>query len=372
MRLLLLLLPISIWAAPPTITALQPRGAQKGRPFTLTLAGRDLVDVVRIHSTLPAEFTPLTPEKPPGTMGEGRYASFLVEPKADVRTGVYPVRIETAGGISNVLLLSIGDLPELTEEESEMGALPNRNDSIEMAQTLPSSAVTVNGTLRGPERDFYRLQGKAGERRVVEVEARRVGSAIDPVVRVYDQSGKLLAKNDDASPLGLDSRVDLKLPRDGYYYIEVHDARFSTQATNFYRLKTGSYDYPAGVFPLGGRRGEATEVSMGTGAAPVDLKEVQGGVTFVALPGSPAMPLPFDVGDDPEVREPAPEPLKLPVTINGRLEQAGEVDRYSLQVEPGARVTIEVRARELGTSKLMGVLTAYDSNGKQLARPGLP
>jgi hypothetical protein len=30
-------------SAQPVITELQPRGAQKGKPFTLTLAGRNLV-----------------------------------------------------------------------------------------------------------------------------------------------------------------------------------------------------------------------------------------------------------------------------------------------------------------------------------------
>lgn len=367
MKSWVLLLAAAASAMPPTITSLQPRGAQKGRPFKLTVVGRDLVDVVRIHSTLPAGFTPLAPEIPAGAMGAGRYATFLVEPKPEAATGVYPIRIETAGGISNVQLFSIGDLPEMTEDESEPGAPPNRNDSMENAQSLPSSAVTVTGSLRGPERDFYRLQGKAGERRVVEVEARRVGSAIDPVLRFYDQSGKVLAKSEDTPMLGLDARVDVKLPRDGYYYVELHDARFSTQATNFYRLKTGSYDYATDIYPLGGRRGEAVDVSLGAETLKVTPS---GDVTFVSLPGSPALPLPFDVGEHPEVREPVPAELTAPVTINGRLEKPGEVDRYKLNVTPGERLMVEVRARELGTSKLMAIVTVSDPSGKRIARSG--
>ena len=61
--------------AQPVITDLQPRGAQKGRPFTLTVLGRDLTEGARIESTLPATFTALGPEK--GAMGG---ATFLVEP----------------------------------------------------------------------------------------------------------------------------------------------------------------------------------------------------------------------------------------------------------------------------------------------------
>ena len=94
-------------------------------------------------------FASMSPEKQPGAMGmEGRYASFLVEPKGEVATGIYPIRVETADGISNLQLFSVGDFPETTEEESTMGARPGSNDSIEAAQSLPASAITVTGTLR--------------------------------------------------------------------------------------------------------------------------------------------------------------------------------------------------------------------------------
>ncbi|MBL8214951.1 MAG: hypothetical protein JNK87_29800, partial [Bryobacterales bacterium] len=61
-------------AAPPVITDLQPRGAQKGRPFTLTIVGRELNEGTKIWSTMPASFTAMAPEKT-GPMLEGRYAS---------------------------------------------------------------------------------------------------------------------------------------------------------------------------------------------------------------------------------------------------------------------------------------------------------
>src|SRR5215831_1525714 len=102
MKLLLGLCIAGICAAQPVITDLQPRGAQKGRPFTLTVIGRDLGEGARIESTLPATFTPLGPEK--GVMG----ASFLVEPTGDPAVGVYPIRIITPSGISNLQLFAVG------------------------------------------------------------------------------------------------------------------------------------------------------------------------------------------------------------------------------------------------------------------------
>jgi hypothetical protein len=353
-------------AAQPLITDLQPRGVQKGRPFTLTLIGRDLGEGAKIESTLPATFTPLGPEK--GVMG----ASFLVELSGDTNVGVYPVRVVTPYGISNVQLFSIGSFPEFIEDESRPGALPNSNDTIETAQALPAGPLTVNGKLKGPERDVYRISAKAGEKRVIEVEARRCGSAIDPVLELQDASGKVLARSEDAPLLGLDARVEFTFPREGYYYIVLHDARFSTQTANFYRLKMGSYNYPQEVFPLGGRRGETVQVSLGTQRITADLRSTPANVRqiFINLPDNPALPLPFAVGDAPEVVEPVPAALLAPVTINGRLSKPGEVDRYEIQVTPGDALTFRIQAREIGTSKLMAVLSVYDAKGAKLGRAG--
>jgi hypothetical protein len=366
MRLGVILLLASAGAAQPVITDLQPRGAQKGRPFTLTLIGRDLGEGSRIESTLPATFTPIGTEK--GVMG----ASFLVEPKPEAEVGVYPVRVVTPYGISNIQLFAIGAFPEYLEEESRPGALPNTNDTIETAQTLPAGPLTVNGKLRGPERDVYRISAKAGEKRVIEVEARRCGSAIDPEIELEDTGGKVLARSGDAPLLGLDARLEYTFQRDSYYYVVVHDARFSTQAANFYRLKIGSYPYPQEVFPLGGRRGERVEVSLGAQKITADLRHVPPGVhqIFVNLPDSPALPVPFAVGDAPEAIEPVTAPLAAPVTINGRLSKPGEVDRYQIQVTPGEALTFRIQARELETSKLMAVISIFDPEGVKLGQAG--
>src|SRR6202035_4978289 len=209
-----------------------------------------------------------------GSMAEGRNATFLVEPTGDLSVGAYPLRVETPDGISNIQLLAIGTFPEYVEDESRPGALANSNNTIETAQPLPQAPLTLNGALEGPERDVFRIQAKSGEKQVFEVEARRLGSAIDPVLEILDTSGKTLARSEDAPMLGLDSRVAVTFPRDGYYYVVVHDSRFSTQTANFYRLKIGSFAYPQEIFPLGGRRGEVVETSLGVQKIKIDLRNV--------------------------------------------------------------------------------------------------
>ena len=65
-RLLMLLFAwaLTAWAAGPSLTVMEPWGAQRGTAVTLTLKGYDLTDDVRILTTLPGAVTELTAETP--------------------------------------------------------------------------------------------------------------------------------------------------------------------------------------------------------------------------------------------------------------------------------------------------------------------
>jgi len=339
----------------------QPRGAQRGSALTVTLTGAGLADGATVVSTLPGAFTPLTPK--------GGALPFLVEIRPDAPIGVYPVRVQTRDGLSNILLFSVGALPETVEDETKAYS----NDAAAYAQAI-QTPVTVNGALRGADQDFYRFPARAGQRLVLEVEARRAGSAVDPVLRLLTSDHKEIAFNDDAAGIGVDSRLDVTFPADGEYYVAVHDSKFSIQDQNFYRLKIGAFAYAAGLFPLGWRKGEPVEVELfgGNLAAPVKVKPqlTAAGFTLIHVPGDPgALPFPFAVGELPEVLEPV-ERLSAGAVVNGRISAAGEVDRYRLSVAPGESWFIELEKASLGTSRLYGVLTAYDAAGKKLASAG--
>jgi hypothetical protein len=368
-KLLLILGCQTALAAAPLITELHPRGAQQGKTFVLTLMGRDLPTGAKLVTTLPAAFTQLTPT--------AKGLPFLVELKSDAPVGTYPVRVETAVGVSNVLLFSIGAFPEIEEEEtvanSEKETFEHTNDTLATAQIIKSTPVTINGTLSGADRDVFRVSGKAGESRVFEVEARRCGSAIDPVLELYDENGKTLARNEDAPGIGVDSRLDYTFPRDGNYYVEVHDARFSKQAQNFYRLMIGSYPYAESIFPLGGKHGQTVQVEFVSKAGPVRTTvklPADGTAVTVAMPGSPTLPFRLALSDYPEIVEPIEGPLPVPVVVNGRIGKPAQVDRYRLHATPGESFLFELQSRELETSRLDGLITIYDANGKKLASAG--
>lgn len=362
----------------PVLVKLQPWGAALGRPFTLTLVGKGLEEQPRVLSSLPASFTPLVVSPREASPGrQDRELAFLVELQPGAEPGLYPIRVATAQGLSNVLLFSLGTFPEVEEKESRTGT---KNDRPEESQAL-EAPVTVNGTLMGPDRDVYRFQARRGQRLVLEVEARRLGSALDPVLRVLDAGREQIAINDDAPALGADCRLDLTFADDGEYYAVVHDARFSRQEKNHYRLKIGDFAYADGVYPLGWKRGERTQVELIGGNASasasfeVDLTRA-GEKTervWIQPPGPQGgLPLPFLVGDWPEVLEPAGSLPVLPpsTVVNGRISRPGEIDRYRLEVTPEEHWMVELTASGSGLSSLFGVLTAYDEQGQVLASAG--
>jgi hypothetical protein len=345
-------------AAPPVLTALQPRGMQKGKTVTLTLAGRNLTEGAQILTSLPAVFTPLT-ASPKGL-------PFLLELKPDTPGGTYPIRIQTTSGISNILLFTVGDFPEIEED-------PHVNDTIATAQPVKLTPVTINGTLTGADRDDYRVSAKAGERLVFEAEARRCGSAIDPSLTLFDLTGKQLAHNEDAPGIGVDARIDYTFAHAGDYVIEVNDARFSKQDQNFYRLKIGAYTYPETVFPLGGKHGETVDFEFSGKGAPVRTSvrlPGTGEFAMIAMPGSPALPFRFALGDYPELRAPVEGSLTLPVVVNGRIAKPAQVDSFKIRVTPGEALLFELQSRELGTSALDALITVFDDKGAKLASAG--
>lgn len=369
-------------AEPPELSELWPPGGQRGTALKLRIRGTGFGDEAKVRSSVPASFTRLSPDA--GGRGKERELLFLVELGAEAEPGLYPLRIETEGGISNILLFSVSPFAETVERETTAGREEAANDHPQQAQWI-ETPVVVNGTLGGGDRDVYRLRAKAGEKLVFEVEARRAGSAIDPVIRVLDMAGRVLARNNDAPSIGVDSRCEVTFPGDGDYFVEVHDARFSDQEQNFYRLKIGRFAYAETMFPLGWQRGREIKVELGGGnlGGPATVRPEAGPAgerahtTLLRIPGAPgSLPLPFQLGDGPERIEPRRDSPRDTVAIepgtvmNGRIAGPGERDRYRLAVEPGEEWFIELRGGELGTSRLYGVLSVHDPGGKLLGVGG--
>jgi hypothetical protein len=385
----------NFFAAGPILKSMEPRGGQQGKAFTLTFTGEQLTSGAELITNLPGSFSRLS--SPPDAPESDSQLYFLVQLKPAAPVGIYPIRVRTDRGLSNILLFSIGTLPETTEEESLLKQPTDKtnNDSMARAQklTLP---ITVNGSLLGPDQDYYRFNVKAGEKWVCEVEARRGGSAIDPAFEILDAAGAQIVSVNDSPGIGVDARKEITFQKSGEYFIVVHDVKYSDQEQNFYRLKIGSYPFAEAVFPLGWQRGSSVDVTLFGGNLPKpvtvkpDLKQDPTKPFIpVGLPESDSLPFLFRLGSIPEILEPTsapfgqgktPSPEKektatleilpaLPVAtvVNGRISQPGEIDRYRLKVTPGQHWIFEMEAASLQTSRLLGVLSILDAaTNKQL------
>ncbi len=353
------------WAGP-AVREMTPHGAQRGRTIKLVLKGTDLPHGAKLETTLPAAISRLAPDgeaKPDTTL------PFLVEITKDAPVGVYPLRVLTADGLSNLMLFSVGDLAE--SEEKEIEAPKPGNGILTTAEAIAAPAA-INGTLPDADVDLFSFQAKAGQKLVFETEANSVGSAIDPAIEILDSAGNQIAKNDDAAGAGIDARLEVTFARPGTYYVRVHDSKYSDQAQNFYRLKIGAYPFAEAMFPIGGRRGQAVTVELvgGNLATPVTVKPdttLASKFAPVSPPGSSSLPQLFLLSDKQEMMEPADRKLQTGVVVNGRIAAKGEVDRYKLPVKPGEQWLFELIASSTGASELDALLTIYDPAGKKLA-----
>src|SRR5258708_87298 len=85
--------------AAPVIRDITPHGAQRGKSVTLHIKGTGLKAGARLQTTMPATISRLVP-----TAGMESDLPFLITLKADAPVGLYPVRVLSADGMSNLVL----------------------------------------------------------------------------------------------------------------------------------------------------------------------------------------------------------------------------------------------------------------------------
>ena len=306
---------------------------------------------------------------------------------ADVAVGVYPIRIQTDDGISNPFLLAVGQLPQVAEKEE--------NSTFETAQAIPDPPLVVEGQVAGNDVDFFRFHGKKGQLIVVDAQCARIGSGIDPTIRLTTRGrqprlcrlGRRLAGPADRRPAdrhaprgrrlrgravrfalsrsepaglppghrgGADGRGDLPAGRP-----RRRDGRPGTAGRNSWRGQDRRGDLEPAVRDRPGRAAnlerDAGPVPSAAGAPVLDVESLA----------------PLVVSTYPEVREaadPAAPPSRAvaPVVLNGRIDPPGDDDRFVLAVTPGQRLRIKVQAYEHG-SALDGVLRVLGNGGSVLA-----
>ena len=354
---------------------MQPYGVQRGTATEVTIQGANLAGNPRLIASVPVV---VEPPSEPKEDAANWVAKLTVDPSVPV--GVYPIRVATDDGLSNPILLAVGQLPQVSETE------PNNEPAAAQAVAAP---IVVEGQAAGNDVDHVRFPGTKGQRIVIDAACARIGSGVDPQIRLTTAKGAYVASADDTAGLLTDARLVADLPEDGDYILEISDTRYQGGGRAVYRLTIGAVPLADSVYPLGGRRGETVGFELRGGtlpdgvrtaaatlAAPPDRDDFRPRITAgqlgltdtsldVELPGSLA------ISNHPELREPAGDetPLKAapPAVLNGRIDPEGDEDRFVVVVTPGRKYRARVEAASLG-SALDGQLRALKPDGGEIAQ----
>ncbi len=371
--LLLAMLPASLaLGQPPTLSHLLPAGVRPGQSSDVTFHGANLAGANKVWASVP-----LSAALTAGIEGNGTQpasVTYRLTIPAEAPLGVAGIRIGTAQGISNVRLVLVDDLPATVKS----GA----NKTLATAQPL-APPIAVDGACDAESSDFYKLTVAAGQRISAEVFARRLGSPLDPMLRLLSADGNELAFSDDEASTGADSRLSHTFAAAGDYYLEIRDIRFQGGGGHRYRLRVGEFPLPSSPYPLAVQKGTTATVELsGQGVesssplavavpaevpgdvfqATVPAKSGQGSAWVSLLASDTAEQLEQEPNDSPDKST----PVKLPGAIDGRFGVRGDLDYFQFEGKKGERFLFRGETRSLGSPCDL-FLRLYNAEGGVLA-----
>ena len=338
-----------------------PVAVMPGRTTTLTCTGTELGLARTLWTSFPAQTRKVSG---PGDGPNQVTFEVTLPPTAGLGRGA--VRVVTAAGISNVKLLLRDDLPN--------AGMTKRNTLV-----VP---VACDGVVPAAGSSQHRMHLKAGEQLTVDLWARRLGSPLDPVVRVTDSRGRAVQALDDTPGLDGDVLLSWQVSREDDYTISVPDVSRRGGETYRYRLRLGHFVPLTASYPVFVRRGNATTVQLLGPSPSGEFPSVRvpavatSGTVWVSGPpgnggGSPLVPVRVAEGVETIEAEPNDDPshaavLEVGSRVSGFLQQAGDRDWYQLSVRKGQRLRIVGQTTSLGLPGRL-YLRLCDTEGAKLA-----
>ena len=277
--------------------------------------------------------------------------------------GVRELRVYTPGGLSNPIYFEVGTLPETMEEE------PNDDHMAPNLQKVSLPAM-VNGQILPGDIDHFRFKALRGQSIVVDVGARKIipylADAVpgwfQAVVALYDEEGNEVAYQDDYE-FNPDPVLFFDVPKTGTYTLSIKDSIYRGREDFVYRIALGELPFITSIFPMGGQKGRNVDIALFgrnlpqtriSGKLPDDSALVRHISVKKSGYRSNAMPFALDrIGDcfetEPNDTPEQAQPIQMPLWINGRIQQVGDVDIFSFSGKQGDSVSVEVAARRLNS-----------------------
>lgn len=290
-------------AAGPELKHLFPPAAAPGRSTSVNLTGENLTEdawVWTSHHGITARL--LTIE----TAGSVR-AGFPVS--ETVPEGLALIRCVSSQGLSEPRLLLVDQLDSIASNGT--------NTSSATAQFMDWPAA-ADGRMAPARSHWFRVAVRRGQRIHIEAVAARLGSALDPVLRLLDMNGRELAYREDDPEIGVDARIQHTAARAGFLLVELRDTRHQGGPDFFYRLR---FDSSAAV---------------------------RWNLLADALPDAPGTGVPVVREIEPNHTLATANAIPLPVKIEGSFQTAFDRDCYQLRLERGTTLSIHARTRSEG------------------------
>ncbi|HEV3344594.1 MAG TPA: hypothetical protein VG125_29730 [Pirellulales bacterium] len=351
----------------PAITHLLPAGLERGKTAEVTIYGERLEGLERLVGPAGVKLGNVASV-------ESKAARVTIDVASDAPPGIHACYFLTKNGLSNPKLIRIDPWPQTLEQEG------NNRPSEANSVSFPGA---VNGVLAAADQDWFRFEAVAGQRLVFEVLGQRVGSPLRPVLTLFDAAGRELPQQATAHrDIAPDTRLVYTFREAGNYLLRLHDLTYAGADFAVYQLRIGPIAFATAMFPLGAQRGTKVPVTFSGGTLEqpvihqVDLTADTAWPTVrLQVPygddllSAPAL---FAAGDVPEASEAEPndetpqaQSLAWPVTMNGRVDRAGDRDVFRFHATAGSKLALRVAAQQLG-SPLDAVVTITDGSGKEL------
>ncbi len=358
-------------AQAPAISSLSPLSLRPGQTQDLVVRGGNLAGAPHFWTSFLCQDR-LTQKanngKNPGEV------SFRVTVPPHTPPGIYGARVATNQGISPLRIVLVDDLPVFSQQAG------NTTPATAQHVSLPAA---IDGTVDALTSQFYKFHVEAGQRLAMEIFARRIGSALDPTLRLFDASGREIAYSDDLPGLSEDAAIDHTFAKAGDYVLAIEDNLNQGGGNYQFHLRIGDFPGATVATPLGATRGSEVTFHFadksGAEIEPVHVK-VPSDPLLVALNvparfvgGSTTGFATVLLSDRHEASETEPNDDRKTATraefganLNGRLQKPGDVDHFVFRAKAGQTANFTAFARRLGSPADV-VLRVTQADGNQLA-----
>jgi hypothetical protein len=298
---------------------------------------------------------------------ESKGEETRLRPQADTPLGIHFLRAFTGETVTPWQTIVVDDLP-LTQRKER------NNDVLARAHELKGACI-LTGTVQGSRSEFYKLKLAKGEVVTLEVLAQRLGSNLDPYMRVLDEQGRQLAFNEDEPGLGKDCRLRFTAKQEQSIIIEIRDSVYQGSDKHVYALRVG--DFPQVNAVLGAGQGVVVGGGAEVAGPLVWDKEMPAGVARWYAPryavGKPAalVVVPNVSAEVQAEAEPNNEQAKatpvptIPGVVSGRFEQGRDADWFTWMAKKGEKFSVRAQTRSWGSGAEV-LLSGHGADGKAL------